>query len=172
MEAHPEEEKPTSVDMKPEAAEQQEEVPVQDATVMPVVEPEEETTSNTRQETMACREMKERLEEEEPTSVETKPEVAHQREVPVEDAVVKPVNGRKKRHRGKKQAAGRCDEPEELTRGICGSRRKLAAACRKVSRRATVARRRRNAFKKERIKDGCQRRLAAARRGTSHRRKW
>jgi hypothetical protein len=37
-EAHPEEEKPASVDMKPEAAEQRE-VPVQDATVMPVEEP-------------------------------------------------------------------------------------------------------------------------------------
>jgi hypothetical protein len=43
MEAYPEEEKPASVDMKPEAAEQRE-VPVQDATVMPVIEPEEETS--------------------------------------------------------------------------------------------------------------------------------
>jgi hypothetical protein len=45
----------------------------------------------------------------------------------------------------------------------------LAAACRKVSRRATVARRRRDAFKKERTQDGCQRRLATARRGMNHR---
>jgi hypothetical protein len=73
MEAHPEKEKPASVDMKPEAAEQQEEVPVEDATVMPVVEPEEETTSITRKETMACQEMEERLEEEEPTPVDRKP---------------------------------------------------------------------------------------------------
>jgi hypothetical protein len=77
MEAHPEEEKLTSVDTKPEAAEQQEEVPVEDATVMPVGEPEEET-SNTRKETMACQEMEECLEEEEPTSVDRKPEVAQQ----------------------------------------------------------------------------------------------
>jgi hypothetical protein len=102
MEAHPEEEKPASVDMKPEAAEQQE-VPIQDVTVMPVVEPEE-TTSVTRKETMACQEMENRLEDE-PTSVDRKPEVAQQREVTVEDAIVKLVNGRKKRHRGKKQAA-------------------------------------------------------------------
>jgi hypothetical protein len=68
----------------------------------------------------------------------------------------------------KNLAAERYEEPEELTRGICGSRMKLAAACRKVSHRATVARRRRNAFKNERTQDGCQRRLAAARRGTSH----
>jgi hypothetical protein len=39
------------------------------------------------------------------TSVEMKPEVA-QTEVPNRDAVVKPVDGRNKRHRGKKQAAG------------------------------------------------------------------
>jgi hypothetical protein len=61
-EAYPEEEEPASVDMKPEAAEQQEEVPVEDATVRPVVEPEE-TTSVTRKETMACQEMEDRLEE-------------------------------------------------------------------------------------------------------------
>jgi hypothetical protein len=95
--------------------------------------------------------------------------VAQQREVPNEDAVEKLVNGRKRRHRGKKQAAERCEEPEELTRGICGSQRKLAATCRKVSRRATVARRRRDTFKNERTQDGCQGRLEAARRGTSHR---
>jgi hypothetical protein len=79
---------------------------------MPVVEPEEETLI-TRKEAMACQEMEERLEEE-PTSVDRKPEVA-QREVPNEDAAVKPVNGRKRRHRGKKQAAERCEEPEVLT---------------------------------------------------------
>jgi hypothetical protein len=97
------------------------------------------------------------------------PEVAQQREVPNEGAVVKPVNGRKKRYKGKKQAAERREEPKEMTQGISGSRRKLAAACRKVSRPATVARGRRHAFKKEQTQDGCQRRLAAARRGTSHR---
>jgi hypothetical protein len=110
MEAHPEEEKPASVDMKPEAAEQRE-VPVQDATAIPVVEPEKEIrsmqfeTTNTRTETMACQEMEEYLDEQKPTSVDRKPEAAEEEEVPVEDAVVKPVKGRKKRHRGKKQAA-------------------------------------------------------------------
>jgi hypothetical protein len=102
MEPCPEEE-PTSVDMKPEVA-QNEKLPVEVATVMPVVEPEEET-SNTRKETMACQEIEARQEEEEPTSVDRKPEVAQQREVPVEDAVLKPVKGRKKRHKGKKKAA-------------------------------------------------------------------
>jgi hypothetical protein len=78
-------------------------------------------------------------EEEELTTMETKPEVAQQQEVPVENAIVKPVRGWKKWHRGKKQAAERCEEPEKLTRGIFGSWRKLAATCRNVSRSATVA---------------------------------
>jgi chromosome segregation ATPase len=69
-------------------------------------------------------------------------------EVPREDAVVIPVRGRKRRHRGQKQAAGRHGEPKEFNRGVCGSRKKLAAACRKASRRATVALRKRNVFRK------------------------
>jgi hypothetical protein len=154
MEEHPEEEKTASVDTKPEAAEQQEEVPVEDATVIPVGESEEET-SNTRKETMACQEMEECLEEEKPTSVDRKPEVAQQREVPVEDAVVKPVNGRKRRHRGKRQSAGRREEPKKLTRGDCGSRMKLATARRKVPRRATVAWRKRIIFRKTSTQRNC-----------------
>jgi hypothetical protein len=37
------------------------------------------------------------------------------REVPKEDAVVKPVKGRKKRHRDQYLAAGRRGEPVEVT---------------------------------------------------------
>jgi hypothetical protein len=77
------------------------------------------------------------------------------KEIPKEDAVVKPVEGRKKRHRGQKLAAGRHGEPKELTRGDCGSRRKLAAACRKVSRRARVAWHKRNVFRKIRTQGNC-----------------
>jgi hypothetical protein len=113
MEARPEEEKPASVDTKPAAA-QAEEVPI----AMPVREPEEETMSITLKKTMACQEMEERLEEGEPTSVDRKPEVAQQQEVPNKDAIMKPVKGRKKRYRGRKQAVGRRGEPKELTRGI------------------------------------------------------
>jgi hypothetical protein len=120
--------------------------------------------NDNRDETLACQELEERPEEKKRTSPDRKPEAAQKAEVPKEDAVVKPVKGRKKRHRGKKQAAERYEEPKELARGICGSRRKLVAACRKVSRRAAVARRRRNAFKNE-----TQKKLAVARRGTSHR---
>jgi hypothetical protein len=70
--------------------------------------------------------------------------VAVHRRVPVEDVILKPVGGRKKRHGGRHVAAGRRGEPKELTRGDCGSRRKLTAACRMVSRRARVAWDRRN----------------------------
>jgi hypothetical protein len=70
------------------------------------------------------------------------------REVPKEDAVVKPVKGQKKRLKGRKLAAGRHGESKQLTQGDCGSRRKLAAACRKVSHRAAVAWRKRNVFRK------------------------
>jgi hypothetical protein len=61
------------------------------------------------------------------------------REAPKEDAIVKPVKGWKKLHRGRKLAAGRCGEPKEIIRGDCGSGRKLAAACRKVSSSPRVA---------------------------------
>jgi hypothetical protein len=52
-------------------------------------------------------------------------------EIPKGCAAVKPVGGLTKRHRGRK--------PKELTRGDCGTGRKLIAACRKVSRRAAMA---------------------------------
>jgi hypothetical protein len=112
-------------------------------------------TTKTRKETMACQEMKARLEEKEPTSVDRKPEVAQQREVHVKDAVVKPVKEQKKPHRGKMQAAWRRGEPKELTRGDCGSRTKLASAYRKVSRRATVVWRKRNIFKEISTQRNC-----------------
>jgi hypothetical protein len=69
-------------------------------------------------------------------------------EVPNEDAVVIPVRIRKRRHRGRMEAAGRRLEPKELNRRDRGSRKKLAAACRKASRRATVAWCKRNVFRK------------------------
>jgi hypothetical protein len=104
-----------------------------------------------------------RLEKEKPTLGDRKPEAAQQA-VPVENAIVKPVDGWKTWHRGKKQAAGRHGEPRELTRGDCGSRRILAAACRKVSCHATVAQHRRHAFKKEQTQnqDGYQKKCVAA----------
>jgi hypothetical protein len=59
-----------------------------------------------------------------PAKMESESEL---REVPKEGAAVKSVKGLKKRHRGRKLAAGRSGEPKELTRDG-GSRRKLTAA--------------------------------------------
>jgi hypothetical protein len=68
-------------------------------------------------------------------------EAVHE-EFRTEDGAVKSSGTMKKRRRGRHLAAGRPGEPKQLTRGICGSRRKLAAACRKMTHSAEVARRR------------------------------
>jgi hypothetical protein len=60
---------------------------------------------------------------------------AEHQEGPKEGAVVEPIKGRKKQHRGRR------GEPKQLTREICGSRKDLADAGRKMTRRAGVARR-------------------------------
>jgi hypothetical protein len=65
-------------------------------------------TTNTRTETMACQEVEARQEEKEPSSVDMKPEVGEQREVPVEDAELMPVGEpKKKRRRDRKLVAER-----------------------------------------------------------------
>jgi hypothetical protein len=65
-----------------------------------------------------------------------------------EDVAVMPVKGLKKRRRVWKSTAGRRGEPKELTRGNCGSRRKLAAACRKVPRHVAVVWWKRKVFRR------------------------
>jgi hypothetical protein len=80
-----------------------------------------------RKETMAGQETTEaRLECEKATSVDMETEAEH-REVPTEAAALKSSGRTKKRRRGRHLAAGRRGEPKELTRGDCGSSRKLAA---------------------------------------------
>jgi hypothetical protein len=71
----------------------------------------------------------------------------------MEDNVVKPVGGWKKQHRGQHLAAVQRGEPKELTQGDCGSRRKFAATCRKVSSYAAVAWRKGNVFRKIRNRE-------------------
>jgi hypothetical protein len=84
----------------------------------------------------------------EPKGEEMMQSAEEHHEVPDEDAVEAPVRIRKRRHRGRKEAAGRRLEPKELNRGDRGSRKKLAPACRKASHRATVAWIKRNVFRK------------------------
>jgi hypothetical protein len=56
--------------------------------------------------TTACQEMQARQDEAEPTSVEMKPEVAQQQEVPKEVTVVQLVKGQKRRLRGRSKLQG------------------------------------------------------------------
>jgi hypothetical protein len=70
---------------------------------------------------------------------EMQPEAMH-REVPKKEAAAKYSGAVKKRHRGQHLAAGPRGQPEERTRGNFGSRKKLAAACRKMTRSAEEAR--------------------------------
>jgi hypothetical protein len=70
-------------------------------------------------------------------------------EAPTEEAAVKSSGTLKKRQREWHLAAGRCGKPKEVTRGDCGSRRKLATPCRKLSRRARVAWRKRGVIRRD-----------------------
>jgi hypothetical protein len=58
------------------------------------------------------------------TGLEEMKAVVEHQEVPMEEAAVKSLATMKKRHRGWHLAAGRREEPKELIRGECGSRRK------------------------------------------------
>jgi hypothetical protein len=71
---------------------------------------------------------------------------------------------------GRNIAAGRCVKPKELSRGDCGSWRKLAAACRKVSHCARVAWRKGCIAKKNQTRNNVAR--WAQRGQTFGRRRW
>jgi hypothetical protein len=79
-------------------------------------------------------------------------------DVPNEDVAVMLVGEPRKRCRVRKSTAGRRGEPKELNRGNHGSRRKLAAACRKVSRHAAVVWRKRKLFRRTGTQEICGRR--------------
>jgi hypothetical protein len=133
-EANPEKMEPNSGEK--EAVVERQKIPNEEAAI--------QSLRACRKETMACQETTEaRLECEEPTLVDIESEAEH-RDVSTEEAAVKSSGTMKKRHRGRHLAARRRGQPKGLTRGICGSRRKLTAACRKVSRRARVAWHKRN----------------------------
>jgi hypothetical protein len=108
-----------------------------------------ETTEACQDMTEACQEVKELSPEEMESEVE-------RREIPTEVAAVKSSRTMKKRYRGRRKSAGRRGKPKELTRSDCGSRGLLAAACRKVSRRATVAWCKRYVSRKIRTQDNCR----------------
>jgi hypothetical protein len=123
-----------------------------------------------RKETMSCHVTTDACQDSKELNLEdVKFEVEH-REVPMEETAVKSSRTMKKRHKGRHLVAGRRGEPNELPRGDCGSQRKLASACKKMSRRAEVARRKRKFFRKIRTQGNCgpQKKLAAASRKMPH----
>jgi hypothetical protein len=69
-------------------------------------------------------------------------------DVPNDDVTVMLVGEPRKRRRVRKSTAGRRREPTKLNRGNCGSWKKLAAACRKVSRHAAVVWGKRKPFRR------------------------
>jgi hypothetical protein len=74
--------------------------------------------------------------------------ISEHQETPKEDAAVMPVGGPKKRCGIRNLAAESRQKLKERTQGYCGPMRKFAAACKKVSRRAQVAWRKRKLFRK------------------------
>jgi hypothetical protein len=69
-------------------------------------------------------------------------------EIPKIEAAVMPVGEPRKRRRICNLAADRRQKRTERTRGYRGSRRKTTATCKRVSRRAKVAWRKRNLFRR------------------------
>jgi hypothetical protein len=112
------------------------------------------TDKDARKKMTACHEAMEADTETEPYSGMMQSVAEHQVALK-EDAVVKPVKGWRKRHRGRKPAAGQCGEAKKMTRKDCGAGRKLAAACRKVASCVTVAWRKRNLLIKTGTHENC-----------------
>jgi hypothetical protein len=88
--------------------------------------------------------------------------IEEHQDVPSEDVAVMPVKGLRKRRGIWKSTAGRRGEPKELNRGNHGSRRKLAATCRKVSRHAAMVWRKRKLFRRTGTQGICGRRKELA----------
>jgi hypothetical protein len=83
--------------------------------------------------------------------------IKEHQEIPKEDAVVMPVGGPRKWNRVCNLAADSRQKIKKRTQGYCGSRRKSAASCRKVSRCAKMAWRKRNVFRKIETLEKCGR---------------
>jgi hypothetical protein len=92
-----------------------------------------------RETTEAC------VESKEPTSVEMKSVAVHE-EVPTEEAAGKTSGALKKRYRNRHLAVRRRSQPKKWTQGNGGSRKKMAAACRGMTRRIISARRKGHCF--------------------------
>jgi hypothetical protein len=121
-------------------------------------EPASGDIKDEQNEMTACNEATEKIEE----NPEMMQSAEENQDVSSEDVVVGPVKGLKKRCRGRKLTARRRGETKKLNRGNCGSRKKLAAACRKVSRHATVAWLNRKVFRRSGTQENCGQRKELA----------
>jgi hypothetical protein len=83
--------------------------------------------------------------------------VKEHQEIPKEDPAVMPVGELRKRSRGRNLAAGHRQKPKRRIQAGCESRGKSVAACKKMTRRATVAWRKRNPniFRRTVIQGNC-----------------
>jgi hypothetical protein len=87
-------------------------------------------------------------------NTETKPDpgkmqsMEEHQEIPKEDAAVMPVGGLRKRRRDRNLAAGHRQKPKRRIQANCESKRRSAAAGKKMSRHAEVARRKRNVWRR------------------------
>jgi hypothetical protein len=97
--------------------------------------------------------------------------IGEQQEIPKGEAAKMPVGGLRKPRRVRNLDAERSQKLKERTRGNSGSRRKLAAACRKVSRRAKVGWRKRKLVRRIRTQGnyGWRKEFVVARREMTHR---
>jgi hypothetical protein len=92
---------------------------------------------------------------------ETKPDpgkmqsVEEHQEIPKEKAAVMPVGGLRKRRRDRNLSAGRRQKPKRRIRASWQSRRRLTVPGKKITRRATVAWRKRNVFRKIGTQGNC-----------------
>jgi hypothetical protein len=82
--------------------------------------------------------------------------IEEHQEIPKGEAAGTPVEEPRKRRRVRNLVAERRQKPKERTQGYGESRRKLAAACRKVSRSAKVAWRKRNIIRKIQTQGNCR----------------
>jgi hypothetical protein len=75
--------------------------------------------------------------------------VGEHQEVPKGEAAVMPVGRLRKRRRDQNLVTGRCQKPKGRIQASFESRKRLTVACRKMTRRARVACRKRNIARKD-----------------------
>jgi hypothetical protein len=121
----------------------------------------EANSNDDRNEWTACQDVMEANPEKMESNLKEKEAVVQRQDIPIENVAMMPVGEPRKRRRGGKLIAGRRGKPKKLNRRNCGSRKKLAAACRKVSRYATVAWRKRKLFRKSETRGYCGSRKCA-----------